>query len=273
MALIELASVSFKYPGAQMPSLDGVSLNIPEGAFFALLGPNGAGKTTLLRLLCGRFPEYEGSLNIDSRFCGEGGFLPPESYGILLENPGAYGKLSIAEYLEYFGKFYGMTFAAIQERVSELGRRLSVDKLDARMGSLSLGTRQKVQLIRALLHSPGILILDEPVANMDPEARSEVWKLISEWRRDNGGTAIVCSHILAEMETEATHYAIMNKGRILKCGPVDGLASSKNKMSVAFDGPVDMARVSEALKSAGLNPAAIRAESGSLQDLYREIIR
>jgi len=233
--MIQFEKVAFKYPGADHYALVNVTLEIPQGSFFALLGPNGAGKTTLLRLLCGRFSRaahdgdakakklggegFTGDLIVAPAFRNADGFLNARCYGVLLENPGVYPKLSIEEYLSYFAGFYGMGENACmpsgmaRARVEELAERLELPALQSRLSTLSLGNRQKVQIVRALVHNPKVLILDEPVANLDPNAREMVWKLIAEWREKEGGTAIVCSHILAEMEEEPLSMAVASLRR------------------------------------------------------------
>ena len=235
--LLKLENVSFRYPKSDVDALSTVSLEIPQGSFFALLGPNGAGKTTLLRLLCGRFAEFSGKVELAETVRGEKGFLDPLACGILLENPGIYPKLSIAEYVDYFVGFYAARIPswnerAARERIAELARKLELPALDTRMSALSLGNRQKVQLLRAMAPSPRLLILDEPVANLDPISRETVWALLADWRKQEGGTAIVCSHILAEMEEEATDYAIIDRGHVLKSGRVADIAEGSNTFKV-----------------------------------------
>ena len=123
MTAIKVQDVSFRYPGASVDALSSVNLEIPEGSFFALLGPNGAGKTTLLRLLCGRFAKFMGTLDIAGNLRGKNGFLDPHACGILLENPGIYPKLSIAEYVDYFVGFYGVE---ARERIKMLSQKLEL---------------------------------------------------------------------------------------------------------------------------------------------------
>ena len=216
--LVSIKDLSFRYPKSNDFALKGVSLEIEEGSFFALLGPNGAGKTTLMRLLCGRLPGYTGILDVAATYRNENGFLDSHEYGVLLENPGVYPRLTVAEYLCYFAGFYGVARNEALSRSKEVLGKIGGPVLDIKLSQLSLGNKQKLQLARALVHRPKVLILDEPVANLDPESREQVWDYIGTWRRELGGTAIVCSHILAEMEAEATHYAIIDKGVVLRSG-------------------------------------------------------
>ena len=274
--LIALDAVMFRYPKSETDALSGVSLEIPQGSFFALLGPNGAGKTTLLRLLCGRFSKFSGTLNVSVDVRGENGFLDPLACGILLENPGIYPKLSIAEYIDYFVGFYAARSvswneAVVRERIASLAKKLDLPSLETRMSALSLGNRQKVQLLRAMASKPRLLILDEPVANLDPVSRETVWSLLADWRKEEGGTAIVCSHILAEMEEEATDYAIIDRGQVLKSGRVADLADDAKSFKVETAAGVTLDQVRAALKNAGID-AAVTPASASLSKLYREIV-
>ena len=118
--LFALDSVTFRYPKSDADALSCVSLEIPQGSFFALLGPNGAGKTTLLRLLCGRFSKFSGSLDVSADVRGANGFLDPLACGILLENPGIYPRLSIAEYLQFFAAFYAMKNSEVKSQMTHL---------------------------------------------------------------------------------------------------------------------------------------------------------
>ena len=256
-SLVTLDGVTFRYPKSAVEALSSVSLQIPRGSFFALLGPNGAGKTTLLRLLCGRFAKFTGRLEVSSAVAGENGFLNPLSCGILLENPGVYPKLSIAEYVNYFVGFYAARIPSwngekARERIATLAQKLELPSLDMKMGLLSLGNRQKVQLLRALAPNPKVLILDEPVANLDPISRETVWSFIADWRKNEGGTAIVCSHILAEMEEEATDFAIIDRGQVLRSGRVSEIAvDSIFKIETSTD--VNLEQINSVLAAAGIS--------------------
>ncbi|MBO7550331.1 MAG: ABC transporter ATP-binding protein [Fibrobacter sp.] len=274
--MAKLDNVSFRYPKADLDALSDVSLEIPRGSFFALLGPNGAGKTTLLRLLCGRFAKFTGKIEIADDVRSQCGFLDTAACGILLENPGIYPKLSIAEYVDYFVGFYaarnpGWDSRASAARVRALAQKLELPPLETRMGKLSLGNRQKVQLLRAMAPGPRLLILDEPVANLDPISRETVWKLIADWRKEEGGTAIVCSHILAEMEAEATDYAVIDRGHLLKSGRVADISDEPTTFKVEASAGVTQEQVREALAAAGIK-ANVASETANLAKLYREVV-
>lgn len=280
--MIRLENVTFRYPKASVDALLNVTLHVPQSSMFALLGPNGAGKTTLLRLLCGRLGDFKGSLEIASECKNSHGFLKSSSYGVLLENPGLYPKLSIEEYLSYFAGFYGlgeracMVGGSARERFMTLAERLQLPDPKTRMGFLSLGNRQKVQLVRALIHNPKLLILDEPVANLDPFSRESVWLLIDEWRKVKGGTAIVCSHILAEMDLWATNFAIIDRGRVLQVGEnlcPDGAESDFSKnFEMKLKSPMSCGSLKSILHSAGLDAVEVVAKGTTLAEVYRKAL-
>ena len=159
--------------------------------------------------------------------------------------------------------------SAARERIATLAKKLELPSLETRMGKLSLGNRQKVQLLRAMAPSPKLLILDEPVANLDPMARETVWSLLADWRKNEGGTAIVCSHIRAEMEEEATDYAIIDRGQLLKSGRVADLAGESATFKV--DSAASLEQIRAALAAAGIN-ANITPAASNLANVYRETV-
>ena len=268
-SLFQFTDLSFSYPGISARALDRVNLSVKAGETFALLGPNGAGKTTLLRILCGRLSPVSGELRIAERFlCGKA--LDLSRCGILLESPGVYPKLSIEEYLRFFAAFY--TTENVTERIFELAKRLELPKLSSRMGELSQGTRQKVQIARALVHRPALLLLDEPVANLDPCAREAVWELFESWKSECDGTLVVCSHVLSEMDRVATSFAILYRGKVLRKDSVENLRTNEFTINVRLPRGVSP----ESLKD-GVPPTvkvlSVEPKRRSLESVYREAIR
>ena len=274
--LLSIRDLSFKYPKTDDLALSGVSLQVGEGSFFALLGPNGAGKTTLMRLLCGRLPGYTGTLDVALAYRNEKGFLDSRVYGVLLENPGVYQRLTVAEYLCFFAGFYNVTHDEALLRSRDVLEKIGGPALDTKLSQLSLGNKQKLQLARALVHRPKVLILDEPVANLDPESREMVWNYIGNWRREMGGTAIVCSHILAEMDAEATDYAIIDKGVVLRSGCLQRnhgpSVVDATRYEVELSKPADVETLRKTLTMAGIPISKLNARGDSLADIYREMV-
>ncbi len=278
-------SVSFKYPKALSQALQKVSFAIPENSFFALLGPNGAGKTTLLRLLCGRLLPTGGKISFaDSLYkksvkCGIDE-IDVAQIGVLLENPGGYTRLSVEEYFSFFGNLYGIRDGA---RVGkDILKKLDFnEKQETRIGNLSLGNRQKVQIARTMLHAPRLLLLDEPAANLDPMARAALWEMLSEWHRAKEGTIVVTSHVLPELESYVTDFVVLKTGKVACCENVKSLqhaaaleinSSKENLLAIRED---DMALVLKLLEDSGIRfekvNAMLKTEGNILEKYYRKI--
>lgn len=234
--MIHLAQIHFKYPTKSKYALDEVDLRIPDSSLFALLGPNGAGKTTLLRVLCGRLEPEKGMVVLPSTLLGPKGLLDPMKYGVLIENPGIYPRLTVREYLSYFASFYNVP--DLKDRIKQLAKRLHLREIDHRMSSLSLGMRQKVQVIRAILHRPTLVLLDEPSSNLDPISREEVWSLLKEMNQQEGTTLVVCSHLLGEMEENCSHVGIIRSGKIRATGTLDQVLVGGSDVLVRFARPL-----------------------------------
>ena len=268
--VFQFSGLSYTYPKSDFLALDCVNLSLETGESLALLGPNGAGKTTLLRILCGRLAANLNALSIAEEFKNSDGGLDLSKCGILLENPGTYPKLSIAEYLKFFASFYNVK--DVDSRIETLAQKLELPSVFTAMGALSQGTRQKVQIARALIHRPRLLLLDEPVANLDPGAREAVWELLSDWKKQDGGTLLVSSHILSEMAHVATSYAILYKGKILRSEKMSELCTDEFILHVRLPEGTS----TEAFKN-GFPPNAkiAHVESGkaSLESVYRGAIQ
>ncbi|MBI2362466.1 MAG: ABC transporter ATP-binding protein [Elusimicrobia bacterium] len=202
-------------------AVDSVDLDIARGSVTALIGPNGAGKTTLMRLLCGLLPADEGSV----RVCGVDASDEPRRirafYGFLPDVYGLHEAMTPRDHLHYFAEAYRMKRADAHARVDEVLAFTRLDPVASRpLGTLSRGQRQRVGIARALIHSPPLVLLDEPSAGLDPEARRELQALFLETAR-RGTTLVVSSHILTELEEYCTHAVLMRRGRIVVAGPID----------------------------------------------------
>jgi ABC-2 type transport system ATP-binding protein len=268
--VFRFSGLSYTYPKSKNLALDDVNLSLEMGDSLALLGPNGAGKTTLLRILCGRLSVDSKAISIADEFKNSEGFLDLSKCGILLENPGTYPKLSIAEYLQFFASFYDVK--DVHSQIEKLAKRLELPDVSTAMGTLSQGTRQKVQIARALVHRPSLLLLDEPVANLDPGAREAVWELLANWKKEDGGTLLVSSHILSEMEQVATSYAILYKGKILRAEKMSELRTDEFVLHVQLPDGVSP----EVFKNGfPANAKITHVESGkaSLESVYRGTIQ
>ncbi|MBI5242375.1 MAG: ABC transporter ATP-binding protein [Elusimicrobia bacterium] len=202
-------------------AVDELSLSVEEGSVLALVGPNGAGKTTLLRMLSALLEPTSGTARVDGFDVRERPREVHSRLGFMPDFAGLYENLLVREYLRYFCLAYRLPEDLSEMRVSET---LSLVGLSARaeqaVETLSRGMRQKLNLARTLLHSPKLLLLDEPAAGLDPGARREVQLLMRELSRQ-GKTIVVSSHILSELEDYCTHVAILDRGRLIFSGSLE----------------------------------------------------
>jgi len=202
-----------------------ISLTIPPGSVLAVLGPNGAGKTTTVRMLTSILEPTSGWAKID----GHNVLTEPEmvraKVGVLTEQHGLYERMKAIEYLDFFGRIYRMNAADRKNRSLQLMERFDLTfALDKRLGDYSKGMKQKLALVRAMLHNPPVLLLDEPTSAMDPLSAKQVRDAIVELQRDEQRTFLITTHNLMEAQSLANKIAIIRSGRIIAQGSMDELA-------------------------------------------------
>jgi ABC-2 type transport system ATP-binding protein len=204
-------------------AVDGVTLSVPEGEVLALLGPNGAGKTTTVRMLASILKPTSGWATIAGYDVVKDARTIRRIVGLLTEFPGLYLRMRVLEYLDFFGQLQGLSPQQRQQRSTELLVRFKMwEARDLRLGEYSKGMRQKLALIRAMLHDPQVLFLDEPTSAMDPHSAKLVRDCILDLRRERH-TIIICTHNLAEAELLADRVAIIRRGQILALGTLTEL--------------------------------------------------
>ena len=204
-------------------ALDGVSLSVPAGEVFALLGPNGSGKSTLFRILSTLLPAPPGKVRV-------AGFDPAthlydvrRSVGVVFQSPSLDKQLTAAENLTHQGHLYGLGGADLRRRVDEALAAVGMrDRAGDRADTLSGGMRRRVEIAKALLHRPRVLLMDEPSTGLDPAARIELRDHLRRLARaggagDCGATVLLTTHILEEAD-DASRVAILQDGRLLACG-------------------------------------------------------
>ena len=196
-------------------AVDRVTLQVPSGQILALLGPNGAGKTTTVRMLASILKPSEGW----ARVAGFDTVCHPrrvrQAIGLLTEFPGLYLRMRADEYLAFFGQLQGLSREQIHQRTETLMERFGLARSRRqRIAEFSKGMRQKLALIRAMIHDPALLLLDEPTSAMDPQSAKLVRDAILDLRRDQR-TILVCTHNLTEAELLADQIAIIRRGRIV----------------------------------------------------------
>lgn len=207
-------------------AVDGVSIDVQPGQVLALLGPNGAGKTTTVRMLSSVLKPSGGQARVAGYDVVQDAAKVRALVGVLTEQHGLYGRMDAVEYLEFFGRMYGLDWKTIHERADRLLEAFGLSGARRqRLGQYSKGMRQKLALTRALLHNPPVLLLDEPTSAMDPESAYAVREAIRA-QRSNERAIILCTHNLSEAQELADQVAIIRYGRIIYLGDKDELIRS-----------------------------------------------
>jgi ABC-2 type transport system ATP-binding protein len=222
----------------QKTIVDSVSFELQQGEIFGFLGPNGAGKTTTIRMLVGLIRPTAGSV----RICGfdiQHNFEDAmRCVGCIVENPDLYRFMTGRENLEHFARMLRVSNSEI-ERVAEAVSL--AHRLEQRVGTYSLGMRQRLGIAQALLGDPRLLILDEPANGLDPAGIREIRELLRRLASEQQTSIFISSHLLAEIELTCDRVAIIHKGRILREGTVRDLISSRRDMELRV---ADVARAS-----------------------------
>ena len=205
-------------------AVDSVSLNIPAGTVLALLGPNGAGKTTTVRMLTSILAPSSGW----ARVAGFDVVKEPERVrahvGVLTEQHGLYERMKAVEYLDFFGQVYHLPADVRRKRTLDLMEHFGLSfALKKTLGEYSKGMKQKLALVRAMLHDPPVLLLDEPTSAMDPQSAKLVRDAIIELQRDER-TFLITTHNLTEAQQLANRIAIIRQGKIIASGDFEALA-------------------------------------------------
>ncbi|HEX4919219.1 MAG TPA: ABC transporter ATP-binding protein [Candidatus Bathyarchaeia archaeon] len=214
-------------------ALDNVSLKIGSGEVFGLLGPNGAGKSTLLKTLVGILRPTSGTIMIDDLDIQMDPEKAKRMIGYLPENPSLYTGLTTEEFLTFVGKIRGVSDNVLDDEISDSLKDFTLEeKRNSLIGSLSKGMKQKVALIASNLHSPAILVLDEPLTALDPKTRVSVKDWIGS-QTHRGVTTILSTHDLDVAQSHAGRIGIIDGGKIVAVGSVEELRRMANSESDA----------------------------------------
>lgn len=212
--IIEVQDLCFDYPGFR--ALHQVSFEIEPGSVTALVGPNGAGKTTLLRCIAALDTPVSGSIRVAGYPVDEAPRDVHRLMGYLSDSFGLYEELTLAQSLEYAALAQGLPRTAVAKAVEQTAQRLGLEpKLKHQARTLSRGQRQRLGIGQAIIHSPRLLLLDEPASGLDPEARGALAQVFRELQAQ-GMTILVSSHILAELNEYSTDMLALDQGQILE---------------------------------------------------------
>jgi len=230
--LLELDSLTRRF-GA-VTALDGLSFCVPSGEVVGFLGPNGAGKTTTMRAIFGLTDLDAGSVRWNGAPVG-----PTERrrFGYMPEERGLYPGMLVAEQIEYLGRLHGMGAADARSAACSWLERLEVaDRASSKVGALSHGNQQRVQLAAALVHDPEVLVLDEPLAGLDPAGIDVIGQVLIDQARA-GRCVLFSSHQLDLVEDLCESVAIIDHGRLVASGTVDDLATKgARRLAVRVEG-------------------------------------
>lgn len=255
-----------------------VDLSVASGEVLVLLGPNGAGKTTTTRMLASILRPTSGSARIAGYDALRQAVDVRRHIGLLTEHHGLYTRMRAGEYLAFFARIYGLPAAQADLRVQTLLRQVGMqDVSDRRLGEFSKGMRQKLALVRALLHDPPVLLLDEPTSAMDPASARLVRESIGRLRSSNRAV-VVTTHNLAEAELLADRIAIICRGRIAALGTVEALKRAylgSPIMELRLGGRLDGAAqlLPDGLRPIASGPDWLRYQADVPQDTNPRLLR
>ena len=206
-----------------MAALSGLDLSIHRGDLFGFIGSNGAGKTTTLRILATFLTPSAGQAIVLGHDVVKEADAVRHLIGYMPDFFGVYKDMEVTEYLDFFGACYRIPSAQREKTVNDVLELVGLtEKKGALIGALSRGMQQRLGLARVLIHDPQVLLLDEPASGLDPRARIEMMAILQELQR-LGKTIIISSHILSELQTLCNRVAIIEKGKLIYSGPVQGV--------------------------------------------------
>ena len=213
---IRIDSLAKRY--GEVRALNGISFDVARGSLFAFLGENGAGKSTTINIMCGCLEKDGGTVEIDGYDLDRDGEHIKRSIGVVFQSSVLDSSLSVYDNLCSRAALYGITGHTFRERLTALAALLDFESLLRRpLAKLSGGQRRRIDIARALLHEPHVLILDEPTTGLDPQTRKLLWGVIDGLRREKGMTVFLTTHYMEEA-ADADHVIILDHGRIAASG-------------------------------------------------------
>ena len=205
----------YKSKNKTVRALDGITLDIHKGEIFGLLGINGAGKTTLSSIVATLHPPTSGDVLFEGKSIYDDLIIFRKMLGFCGQHANLDSHLNVRKNLVFAGRYFLMDEASVQKRADELLKQFNLSKYaEFEINELSGGYKQRVMIARALMHSPKILILDEPTVALDPAIRRQLWQIIRDLR-ENGVTIILTTHYLEEAEALSDRVCILHEGKIL----------------------------------------------------------
>lgn len=253
-------------------AVDDVSLSVPRGSVFGFLGPNGAGKTTTISMILGLLHPTAGSIRVFGEPVTPGRSQALRRVGALVGSPALVPYLSARQNLLLAARISpGITAIHIKNTLDRVGLLQAGDR---KAGTFSTGMKQRLGLALALLHSPELLILDEPTNGMDPAGMREVRNLLSELS-GAGVTTFISSHLLHEIEQTCDRVAVLSRGQVVAVGPVGSLLGGVTSVRVKVDDPARAAEILRTLPEVidiQPNGATVTVRGPSSQAIVRHLV-
>jgi sodium transport system ATP-binding protein len=216
--MIECSSLTKKF--GRFTAVDNVTFEVADGEVFGLLGPNGAGKTTTMRLLSTLLKPTSGTAKIAGYDLLDNPQKVRSSIGVLPEDSGLYDRLTPREHLLYYGRLHGIPTNVLRKRADELLEVMELtDRANTKVGSFSKGMKQKVALLRAFVHDPHVLLLDEPTAGLDVMSSRSIHMFVERFRKE-GKSVLISTHNMTEAQKLCDRVAIIDHARIVGVGTV-----------------------------------------------------
>lgn len=210
--IIEINNLSKSF--GDIKAVQDLSFRVKEGELFAFLGVNGAGKSTTINIMCAQLSKDSGSIIINGNDLDRSADQIKKDLGVVFQASVLDSALSVYDNLESRGALYGIIGEALKARVCELAKILDFEDLLKRpVGKLSGGQRRRIDIARALLHKPKILVLDEPTTGLDPQTRRLIWSVIMDLRKNEGMTIFLTTHYMEEA-ADADFVVIIDSGKI-----------------------------------------------------------
>src|SRR3974377_237451 len=214
-------------------AVDHISFEVSQGEIFAFLGPNGAGNTTTIRILTTRLRPTSGRLHIDGLDPGVKPHEVRKRFGIVFQDPSLDGDMTAYENMELHAVFYHVPRKLRAERIESLLRNFELwDRRKDQAKLFSRGMKRRLEIARALLHTPRILFLDEPTLGLDPQTRNQLWTQVKELNRTGGVTVFLTTHYMDEADRVAHRIAIIDHGKIVAQGSPQQLKEQTGKESL-----------------------------------------
>jgi len=255
----------------RVQAVKNLSLVVEPGQVYGLLGPNGCGKSTTLKILLGLVTPNSGRALVFGKDSRE--YRSRRDVGFLPENPYFHKFLTAAELLAFHGKICGLSGKKLTSRIDELIDLVGLrDARDRRVGGFSKGMLQRIGLAQALVHDPGLVVLDEPTAGVDPAGSHQIRDLILDLKK-RGKTILLTSHLLEQVQEICDRVGIMARGEMIREGPLEDLVRVKNQTEFVIENatPELAAQIQNLVSASRASLVAARQPERSLESVFLEL--